>query len=583
LELLWVIFLMTFVWHCSAFDEGGSLSVGQQSCSSPSFAFYLPLIVLGGLYSNELLRRFRALKDFRGIKHFYETLLRIDHDMLLTMDWSDVVSRLRRVPCPGAANVDGLVTELDICNRIMRRENLMIAMVNDNVMNLRIPMAESLGAAINSPEIGARPLLTKTVEWGLQRALFNFAFSRGKLNPAFRDPSRHDFVANQLRSRFRFLGVAALILSPFVFLYLVVFSMFQYGEELRHRPTLVTARRWTATARWKFRQFNELPHLFRRRLNAAIPPSQRYVATCFPGNKLGTVGRFVSLMCGSLIVLLLFGALLDDEFLGRDLVGNKSGAWVLGVCTALLAVARSVVPDDSSTAKATEILSAAQAMEDVVEHTHYFPLQWRGRTHTVKVKNEFTSLFTYSANVFLLEICSVLLAPLVFMFSLPKSADRIVDFLRSHVVHVDGVEDIVDAATFPTGRLRDINKSDTGSADGDLVYNQTDGDSEFDTELFEKLEASFLSFKATYPTWEAGHDADDFIGVDPNEVQVPADDDMASGVVDDSSMDPRRAGGLHLGRSRLDFDDPEPDSLLASQLDLAEARREFFRKNDRRR
>ena len=72
--------------------------------------------------------------------------------------------------------------------------------------------------------------------------------------------------------------------------------------------------------------------------------------------------------------------------------------------------------------------------EDLLEHmascTHYYPAHWKGKASTIKVKDEVSELFPYKAQIFLIEVLSVVLTPAVLFFSLPRSAPGAIDCIE---------------------------------------------------------------------------------------------------------------------------------------------------------
>jgi Autophagy protein ATG9 len=50
------------------------------------------------------------------------------------------------------------------------------------------------------------------------------------------------------------------VLAPFVFVFLAIHFFLRNAEQLYHHPSSVGARRWSPLARWRLREFNELPH-----------------------------------------------------------------------------------------------------------------------------------------------------------------------------------------------------------------------------------------------------------------------------------------------------------------------------------
>ena len=63
----------------------------------------------------------------------------------------------------------------------------------------------------------------------------------------------------------RRMAVANMVLSPFLFVFLAIHFFLRNAEQLYHHPSSVGARRWSPLARWRLREFNELPHFIDHR------------------------------------------------------------------------------------------------------------------------------------------------------------------------------------------------------------------------------------------------------------------------------------------------------------------------------
>ena len=63
---------------------------------------------------------------------------------------------------------------------------------------------------------------------------------------------------------------ANLALAPFLIVFLAIRLFLRNAEQLYHHPSSVGARRWSPLARWRLREFNELPHYIEHR--CAPPP-----------------------------------------------------------------------------------------------------------------------------------------------------------------------------------------------------------------------------------------------------------------------------------------------------------------------
>ena len=93
-----------------------------------------------------------------------------------------------------------------------------------------------------------------------------------------------------MKRRFIFMGVLNAIFAPFIVVYLVFYSFFRYFEEYHKNPSSIGGRQYTPYAQWKFREFNELPHLFEQRLDRSYPMAKEYIDQ-FPKERTALVMR----------------------------------------------------------------------------------------------------------------------------------------------------------------------------------------------------------------------------------------------------------------------------------------------------
>jgi len=106
-----------------------------------------------------------------------------------------------------------------------------------------------------------------------------------------------------------------------------------------------------------------------------------------------------------------------------------------------------------------------------------------------KVHAEFGNLFALKINIFFTELLSVLLTPFILFFTLPPCAGAIIDFFREFTVHVDGVGYVCSFAVFD---FRRHGKTDSAEEKERSRWRTNEN----------KMEKSFLHFKATNPDWQ---------------------------------------------------------------------------------
>jgi hypothetical protein len=96
-------------------------------------------------------------------------------------------------------------------------------------------------------------------------------------------------------------------------------------------------------------------------------------------------------------------------------------------------------------------------------------------------------------------LLSVLIAPYIFLVSLPGCASRIIDFFREFTLHVESLGYVCSFAVFDFKRH------------GNVAYGApTDALDDYQTSKGGKMESSFLNFRAQHPTWSPNADGSNF-------------------------------------------------------------------------
>jgi len=142
--------------------------------------------------------------------------------------------------------------------------------------------------------------------------------------------------------------------------------------------------------------------------------------------------------------------------------------------------------------------SHEELMEHIAAFTHFYPNHWDGLCHTQSVKNEFEELFPYKVTLFLMEVLSVLLTPLVLCCSLPQTAPAILDFIRENSTYVDGLGAVCVFSLFQIEKFGDENYGAPATSKfGNENQKLENG----------KLENSFINFRQAHPHWQSEGDA----------------------------------------------------------------------------
>ncbi|KAF9454588.1 APG9-domain-containing protein [Macrolepiota fuliginosa MF-IS2] len=442
-----------------------------------------------------------ALDIYRLIDmyNFYTYLLKIPDADIQTISWSEVVRRI------GSIREENPITALssknargtndtttakldahDIANRIMRQENYLIALFNKELLDLRVPLPKLLQRFVPE-EKGKGKVLTEALEWNLRFCLMDYLFDHhGRVRKVFLKSKNRAALIEGLRRRFIFMGILNAIFAPFIVLYLIMYSFFRYFEEYRKDPSSIGGRRYTSYAKWKFREFNELPHFFTRRLDESYPVANIYIGQ-FPNEKMSLIMRFVSFVAGAFTAVLALASVLDPDLFKFEITPHSTVAFYLALFGGILTVARGMIPEEN------RVFDPELLMTEVITYTHYMPEEWKGHLHSKQASISFLrfgELFAMKVLIFVQELVSVILTPFVLWFSLPDCSPAIIDFFREFSVHVDGRGYVCSFAEFNFERHGNVKfGAPTRANDKKMISNEG------------KMEKSFLNFKAANPDW----------------------------------------------------------------------------------
>ncbi|KAG5297220.1 autophagy protein Apg9 [Histoplasma ohiense] len=393
----------------------------------------------------------RYVLDLRRLYHlhdFYHYLLGISDTDIQTISWQEIVSRLMALRDSNPSTAGAVSAKHrkflgsqskqrmdahDIANRLMRKDNYLIALFNKDILDLTLPI----------PFLRNRQLFSRTLEWNLHFCILDYVFNdQGQVRTLFLKDTHRKALSDGLRRRFLISGLLNIFIAPFFLIYFMMHYFFRYFNEYQKNPSQIGSRQYTPLAEWKFREFNELQHLFQRRINMSYPFATRYIDQ-FPKDKTVQISRFVGFIAGALASVLALASVVDPElFLGFEITHDRTVLFYLGVLGTVWAVARGIVPEE------TLVFDPEFALREVIDFTHYQPAHWQGKLHSDEVRTEFAMLYQMKLLIFLEELLSMIFIPFVLWFSLPKCSDRLIDFFREFTVHVDGLGYVCSFAVF---------------------------------------------------------------------------------------------------------------------------------------
>ncbi|XP_019101377.1 PREDICTED: autophagy-related protein 9-like isoform X1 [Camelina sativa] len=441
---------------------------------------YLALFSVYWLFC--FLRFFAQLKDTLDFRHFYYNNLHVTDNEILTMPWATVLEKVVQLQSSQCLCVVKDLSAHDMVMRLMRKENYLIGMLNKGLLSFPIShWIPGAGPAVKSAPDGTQYylVLTKTLEWTL-----NWCILQSMFDCNFR--VKRDFVSNPttLKKRLFVVGLAMLLLSPFLVIFMLVYLFLRHAEQFYNHPSTASSRRWSNLSKWLFREFNEVDHLFKHRINSSVEHASEYLKQ-FPSPIISIIAKFVSFVSGGFAAVLIIIAFLEESLLEGHIFGRNL-FWYAAVFGTITAISRAAISDE------VLVLDPVGTMTLVVQHTHYMPKRWRGKENKDDVRLELETLFQYTGMMLLEEIASIFITPFLLMFVVPKRVDDILQFIKDFTVDIEGVGHVCSFSAFyfenhgniKYGSPRNAPRREQRSSQG-------------------KMEKSFLSFQSSYPTWES--------------------------------------------------------------------------------
>ncbi|XP_022872422.1 autophagy-related protein 9-like isoform X2 [Olea europaea var. sylvestris] len=426
------------------------------------------------------LRFFTQLKETLKIRQFFYNSLHVTDNEIKTMPWALILEKVIQVQSLQQLCVVKDLSIHDVVMRLMRKENYLIGMVNKGV--LAFPISGWVPGAGPTFRVGLngvqhRLVLTKTLEWTLNWCILQSMFDRNFC-------LRTEFVSDPktLRKRLMIVGFAMLLLSPFLVIFMLVYLFLRHAEQFYNHPSTASHRRWSNLSKWMFREFNEVDHLFKHRINSSVVHASDYLKQ-FPSPILTIIAKFISFVSGGFAAVLIIIAFLEESLLEGHIFGRNL-FWYAAVFGTITAISRAAMVDELL------VLDPLGAMTRVVQHTHYMPKKWREKENTETVRAEFETLFQYSGMMLLEEMASIFITPYLLLFVVPKRVDDILQFIVDFTTNVEGVGHVCCFGVF---NFKDHGNSKYGSPfNSPRIKRSSQG----------KMEKSALSFQISYPSWE---------------------------------------------------------------------------------
>ncbi|KAL3320734.1 Autophagy- protein 9A [Cichlidogyrus casuarinus] len=202
--------------------------------------------------------------------------------------------------------------ELDIYNRILRKENYLIALINQYAIPVKFQLPRLIsftGFSIYLPNIYL---------WNLELLFFYSPWApfvhQHQLHNDYKWITKRERLAKNFANMSMILGLINLALLPFIFIIQILIFLCSNAEKIRYEPHTFFGRSWSNYAHYILRHYNELPHEFSNRLTSAHFHASKYL-DAFSSQLAVVTATNVRMLAGGVSFLMLAINLVCDDFI----------------------------------------------------------------------------------------------------------------------------------------------------------------------------------------------------------------------------------------------------------------------------
>lgn len=389
--------------------------------------FFVTALVLYAFYSSWRVIKFtRDLRRLLQVRRFYASHLHMDDFDLRTARWADVLERLTHVSeMDFAAFHTG--TEVSRLHAAVKNNFLVAALITkkENFFKkfLELGQFDFVFRWRNTEVL----MLTRGLQWNIMYCIVNYFFDT-EMRLRNVAPTNENII--RLRKRIAVLAVLNIVLLPFLVVFVALYAVFRYGEQFYKNPGSIGVRQWALSARWYFRDYNELPHVLDERLRVGARHAKIYTSQ-FASNALEGAARTFAFIVGSIVVWLLLISFLNERaLLTLDLTPGKALLWWITVLSSIWVVTRGVL-------QSQQVFYPQEALEVVYKLTRRLPHHFLQQPGTRNTLTQFKQLFPLQVWLLVLEFCGLIVTPYILLRRIYPKVPQIIDAIHDQMQYND--------------------------------------------------------------------------------------------------------------------------------------------------
>lgn len=366
------------------------------------------------------------IREMYKIKQFYENQIDVNDEELFMISWIEILKKLESIQKNFQFIYKRQIYQyhdsLDMVKRIQRKNNFMVWIIENNVLDLPTNNIFLTNLYFN-----------KILEWNIRLAIVNELNSKIERNCII-------YHHKRLQKTLLYLGILNLIIAPFTFVYIFIYFFLNNAAHFHAEPKEFMSYSWSWYAQWKFREYNEVHHIFMQRISISLSHAIKF-CNQFHNSETSTIARFFTFTLSSIVSILIILGFFNEAILSITIF-ERNLWWYIAIITGIIAISKSFIHDNIFKSNPNQYL------EKIIEFTHYNPDKWK-QLNIISINKEISSLLKYKTTILFQELFGVIISPFLLMFYLRKRTKIICNHFKDEMYKDTKVGYICKSSIFP--------------------------------------------------------------------------------------------------------------------------------------
>lgn len=383
------------------------------------------------------------------MKNMYEQKLKIKQKDMENMKFDEILNKLIELQkIENFCRVKENLTKFDIISRILRKENFLVGMISNDILNFHLRIKLPYFKLLNFN------FFTYYIYNNLSECILNYAFMKGNVGI-----NQNFYKLRLLQIKMFMYMLIEIVFIPSLIFFKIIFFIFRNADNIKSSRN-INSQIWDSQMLICFKNYNELAHHFENRINQTYIYTEKFI-NCFKERLVSILSKFFVVTCGSFLFLIFIMSTIDGRLLTDLKVFGNNFVWI----TCFIGILLSVFSSGGKSKKHNEedyienVDLKESLYKSIFEKAINIPIEWRNSQNFSTIFKKISTHYTTSINNMFKEFITIILFPLIWL-NIILQATKIIKFFKLYTRHVEGLGDICTYSYFNLNNFKCLKEKD---------------------------------------------------------------------------------------------------------------------------